>query len=817
MIRDDKQLGVPLTLFKGTTEELNNINAVEGMQAYDTTLDKYVVYDGVTWINIQNLKNSLFLTDQNLSPLGITPTTGLKFVVHNQTIWNGTNWEIFGGSTEIDLTSYIPTTDGKCKMILISIDNAGDIEITEGSEVDITTLAVTDIPSPPEGTRYVLGAIRLYYGQTQIQEARTNTDVSDLRFPQITPNHDHSGDPGSGGYLSFLGIPTEIGQIAISDGNGTATWSYLTERMRIKSIRNALSDEIYTTGINIGNLDSTKYGNEMVLGSSSDLNEAIIRGTVRCFDKDGNVLWTYISENDDYIMGIDIEDIDDDGVNEVAVGLRLKDHACILLSNSGSLLWSYDAGSGNYVRRVKIAKLRSDYPGKQVVIGGANGMLRMLDKDGSLIWTKTITGVTYDTVQSIDIADNDEDGQREIYVTCGEKVFKFDHEGNQVWQVTVGDVNTYCYALRVGNITSASGLEIAVATADIVNKVNKEVVLLDSLGTELWSYSLPYLGWSIALGDVDGDGLDEIFCGYGSHITESGFTYGEGGIVLLDGDGVKIDSMVIPSSPKSMEFKDADGDGIKELVFSCDDGHAYVVDIQVIEESVVNSDELVKISDNDTTAGYLNGKLVAGSRITLTENNDAGNETLTIESEEQSGLVIGTYLGSNEISNTTIEEQIFTGEILANTMAVGAVYRVYFFGFFSTYAASQSLTARVFVGTTEVAEIVLSPSNVTNEPFHGTVTITVREINETGRVSVYSQFYVEGEHDSLDENETIDTTVDENLKITFQWGAANAGNIVKITQGFMEVHIPTSLVGEMLVDEDGNILFDDDGDILYEE
>lgn len=42
------------------------------------------------------------------------------------------------------------------------------------------------------------------------------------------------------------------------------------------------------------------------------------------------------------------------------------------------------------------------------------------------------------------------------------------------------------------------------------------------------------------------------------------------------------------------------------------------------------TDELAKVSSNDTTAGYLNGKLVAGSGIVLTENNNGGNETLTI-------------------------------------------------------------------------------------------------------------------------------------------------------------------------------------------
>jgi hypothetical protein len=41
-------------------------------------------------------------------------------------------------------------------------------------------------------------------------------------------------------------------------------------------------------------------------------------------------------------------------------------------------------------------------------------------------------------------------------------------------------------------------------------------------------------------------------------------------------------------------------------------------------------DEKTKVSNNDTTAGYLNGKLVAGTNIGLTEINNGGDETLSI-------------------------------------------------------------------------------------------------------------------------------------------------------------------------------------------
>ena len=42
-----------------------------------------------------------------------------------------------------------------------------------------------------------------------------------------------------------------------------------------------------------------------------------------------------------------------------------------------------------------------------------------------------------------------------------------------------------------------------------------------------------------------------------------------------------------------------------------------------------DTNDKVKVSSNDTTAGFLNGKLVAGTNISLTEGSDGGNETLT--------------------------------------------------------------------------------------------------------------------------------------------------------------------------------------------
>ena len=53
-----------------------------------------------------------------------------------------------------------------------------------------------------------------------------------------------------------------------------------------------------------------------------------------------------------------------------------------------------------------------------------------------------------------------------------------------------------------------------------------------------------------------------------------------------------------------------------------------------------DTDALVKVSSNDTTAGFLNGKLVAGEAITFVENNNGGNETLTIAATDPTALAI---------------------------------------------------------------------------------------------------------------------------------------------------------------------------------
>lgn len=77
-------------------------------------------------------------------------------------------------------------------------------------------------------------------------------------------------------------------------------------------------------------------------------------------------------------------------------------------------------------------------------------------------------------------------------------------------------------------------------------------------------------------------------------------------------------------------------------------------------QTISLGDELVKVSSNDTTAGYLNGKLVAGAGINLVENNDGSNETLTISSSAADPIVFTTFNADTGTTTANIPSDTLT-------------------------------------------------------------------------------------------------------------------------------------------------------------
>jgi len=67
-----------------------------------------------------------------------------------------------------------------------------------------------------------------------------------------------------------------------------------------------------------------------------------------------------------------------------------------------------------------------------------------------------------------------------------------------------------------------------------------------------------------------------------------------------------------------------------DLFYNSTDNNLKFYDGSSWNNITADTDVKTSVSANDTTAGFLNGKLVASTNITLTENNDGGNETLGI-------------------------------------------------------------------------------------------------------------------------------------------------------------------------------------------
>lgn len=83
-----------------------------------------------------------------------------------------------------------------------------------------------------------------------------------------------------------------------------------------------------------------------------------------------------------------------------------------------------------------------------------------------------------------------------------------------------------------------------------------------------------------------------------------------------------------------------------------------------------------QVSDNDTTPGYLNGKLVAGSGVSFVEGSDGADETLTISATAATPAPIDATYITQTANGTLSSEQALSGlatGLLKNTTTTGVL------------------------------------------------------------------------------------------------------------------------------------------------
>ena len=184
---------------------------------------------------------------------------------------------------------------------------------------------------------------------------------------------------------------------------------------------------------------------------------------------------------------------------------------------------------------------------------------------------------------------------------------------------------------------------------------------------------------------------------------------------------------------------------------------------------------------------------------------DSINDGTIILPPESCGLqgVIFQQLDDKVVANTTDEtSQLGTGgssrtaTIKANSVAAGDCYMIRLNGFISC-VGNPANTLKVKIGAVEL--VVSGPTaiqpNLVKAFVETVFFFTVRSVGATGEVigqghtklvvgslgSAYSRQLV------MDTPATIDFTVDNDIDITYTWGAADPGNILTITNAMITV------------------------------
>jgi hypothetical protein len=113
------------------------------------------------------------------------------------------------------------------------------------------------------------------------------------------------------------------------------------------------------------------------------------------------------------------------------------------------------------------------------------------------------------------------------------------------------------------------------------------------------------------------------------------------------------------------------------------------------------TDELIKISSNDTTTGYLEDKLLVGTGLSLTTQNDGANETRTIDLSAAST----TSIGGVEKATAT-ETQDGTANKFPDASEIAARYQWQYGTSTSLSGSSTELTTSIPAWATEVEVLV---------------------------------------------------------------------------------------------------------------
>ena len=204
-----------------------------------------------------------------------------------------------------------------------------------------------------------------------------------------------------------------------------------------------------------------------------------------------------------------------------------------------------------------------------------------------------------------------------------------------------------------------------------------------------------------------------------------------------------------------------------------------------------------------TTKGDVQGYDTGANRIPVGSN----SQVLTADSTQALGVkwATPTVYESLLFSNTTLPagntiantaaETAFTSSytILANTLAAGNVLRFIMRGVISA-AGTATILLRIKIGGTLVGSMTLTLSAVTNLGWNSYMDVLVQSIGVAGAFECQGELEyatatgtTKRSQYSNTSTTAIDTTVNEAITATIQWGAANVLNTITCRQFIVEI------------------------------
>ena len=139
------------------------------------------------------------------------------------------------------------------------------------------------------------------------------------------------------------------------------------------------------------------------------------------------------------------------------------------------------------------------------------------------------------------------------------------------------------------------------------------------------------------------------------------------------------------------------------------------------------------------------------------------------------------------VANTDVDTLLWEGNISANTLAVGKVYRASVYGQFTTANSGSILTIRVKLNNNELAQITSHLGIVTDKAGFAQAYITIRSIGVAGTVTCFSSFQLANKSFHANNSSVnLDSTSGSNIQISAQWSSALENNICIADQGLLE-------------------------------